>query len=98
MLPSMVLSTEEQLDYAETQRKRLTNECHTWLTGKPKTLSVAEEREIEPGGLCFITLSLFQNHEENLCPEYPVSCPNKCLQIISRTEVIYIKFLSVDFM
>ncbi|XP_039737072.1 TNF receptor-associated factor 5 isoform X2 [Pteropus medius] len=28
-----------------------------------------------------------QDHEENLCPEYPVSCPNKCLQIISRTEV-----------
>ncbi|XP_008266670.1 TNF receptor-associated factor 5 isoform X2 [Oryctolagus cuniculus] len=28
-----------------------------------------------------------QNHEENLCPEYPVSCPNKCLQIIPRTEV-----------
>ncbi|XP_012493784.1 PREDICTED: TNF receptor-associated factor 5 [Propithecus coquereli] len=27
-----------------------------------------------------------QNHEENLCPEYPVSCPNKCLQIIPRTE------------
>uniref|UniRef100_A0A8C9NZG3 TNF receptor-associated factor n=1 Tax=Spermophilus dauricus TaxID=99837 RepID=A0A8C9NZG3_SPEDA len=28
-----------------------------------------------------------QNHEENLCPEYPVSCPNKCLQIIPRTKV-----------
>ncbi|XP_053461212.1 TNF receptor-associated factor 5 isoform X1 [Nycticebus coucang] len=28
-----------------------------------------------------------QKHEENLCPEYPVSCPNKCLQIIPRTEV-----------
>ncbi|XP_010611504.1 TNF receptor-associated factor 5 isoform X2 [Fukomys damarensis] len=28
-----------------------------------------------------------QNHEENLCPEYPVSCPNKCSQIIPRTEV-----------
>uniref|UniRef100_A0A8C4L6S9 TNF receptor-associated factor n=1 Tax=Equus asinus asinus TaxID=83772 RepID=A0A8C4L6S9_EQUAS len=28
-----------------------------------------------------------QNHEENMCPEYPVSCPNKCLQIIPRTEV-----------
>ncbi|XP_044123056.1 TNF receptor-associated factor 5 isoform X3 [Neovison vison] len=28
-----------------------------------------------------------QYHEENLCPEYPVSCPNKCLQIIPRTEV-----------
>ncbi|XP_074207961.1 TNF receptor-associated factor 5 isoform X3 [Camelus bactrianus] len=28
-----------------------------------------------------------QNHEENLCPKYPVSCPNKCLQIIPRTEV-----------
>ncbi|KAM6218428.1 TNF receptor-associated factor 5 isoform 2-T2 [Rhynchocyon petersi] len=28
-----------------------------------------------------------QNHEENLCPEYPISCPNKCLQIIPRTEV-----------
>uniref|UniRef100_A0A3Q2HEE4 TNF receptor-associated factor n=1 Tax=Equus caballus TaxID=9796 RepID=A0A3Q2HEE4_HORSE len=27
-----------------------------------------------------------QNHEENMCPEYPVSCPNKCLQIIPRTE------------
>ncbi|XP_037680392.1 TNF receptor-associated factor 5 isoform X3 [Choloepus didactylus] len=27
-----------------------------------------------------------QNHEENLCPEYPISCPNKCLQIIPRTE------------
>lgn len=28
-----------------------------------------------------------QNHEENLCPEFPVSCPNKCSQIIPRTEV-----------
>ncbi|XP_048212995.1 TNF receptor-associated factor 5 isoform X1 [Perognathus longimembris pacificus] len=28
-----------------------------------------------------------QNHLENLCPEYPVSCPNKCLQIIPRTKV-----------
>uniref|UniRef100_A0A8C0NHB8 TNF receptor-associated factor n=1 Tax=Canis lupus familiaris TaxID=9615 RepID=A0A8C0NHB8_CANLF len=28
-----------------------------------------------------------QNHEENLCPEYPVPCPNKCSQIIPRTEV-----------
>ncbi|KAG8504412.1 TNF receptor-associated factor 5 [Galemys pyrenaicus] len=28
-----------------------------------------------------------QGHEENLCPEYPVSCPNKCLQTIPRTEV-----------
>ncbi|XP_029791189.1 TNF receptor-associated factor 5 isoform X3 [Suricata suricatta] len=28
-----------------------------------------------------------QNHEENLCPEYPVSCPNKCLQMIPRAEV-----------
>ncbi|XP_044940625.1 TNF receptor-associated factor 5 isoform X3 [Mustela putorius furo] len=28
-----------------------------------------------------------QYHEENLCPEYPVSCPNKCLQIFPRTEV-----------
>ncbi|XP_053514550.1 TNF receptor-associated factor 5 isoform X3 [Artibeus jamaicensis] len=27
-----------------------------------------------------------QNHEENLCPKYPVSCPNKCLQTIPRTE------------
>ncbi|XP_004699923.1 TNF receptor-associated factor 5 [Echinops telfairi] len=29
-----------------------------------------------------------QNHEENVCPEYPVSCPNKCLQILSRTQVV----------
>ncbi|KAK1329336.1 hypothetical protein QTO34_011519 [Cnephaeus nilssonii] len=28
-----------------------------------------------------------QNHEENLCPEYPVPCPNKCLHVIPRTEV-----------
>ncbi|XP_023556966.1 TNF receptor-associated factor 5 isoform X2 [Octodon degus] len=28
-----------------------------------------------------------QNHEENLCPEYPVSCPNKCSQVFPRTEV-----------
>ncbi|XP_073904483.1 TNF receptor-associated factor 5 isoform X1 [Castor canadensis] len=28
-----------------------------------------------------------QNHKENLCPEYPVSCPNKCLQSIPRTKV-----------
>uniref|UniRef100_A0A8D0U7D6 TNF receptor-associated factor n=1 Tax=Sus scrofa TaxID=9823 RepID=A0A8D0U7D6_PIG len=28
-----------------------------------------------------------QTHEENLCPEYPVSCPNKCLRMIPRTEV-----------
>ncbi|XP_008823038.1 TNF receptor-associated factor 5 isoform X1 [Nannospalax galili] len=28
-----------------------------------------------------------QNHEETSCPECPVSCPNKCLQIIPRNEV-----------
>ncbi|KAM5238924.1 TNF receptor-associated factor 5 isoform 2-T2 [Ctenodactylus gundi] len=28
-----------------------------------------------------------QNHEEKLCPEYPVSCPNNCSQIIPRTKV-----------
>ncbi|XP_035871845.1 TNF receptor-associated factor 5 isoform X3 [Phyllostomus discolor] len=27
-----------------------------------------------------------QNHEENLCPKYPVSCPNKCLHTIPRAE------------
>jgi hypothetical protein len=26
-----------------------------------------------------------QNHEENLCSEYQVPCPNKCSQIITRT-------------
>ena len=39
------------------------------------------------GGSVSPDFSLFQNHEENLCPKYPVSCPNKCLQIIPRTEV-----------
>ncbi|XP_006942862.2 TNF receptor-associated factor 5 isoform X2 [Panthera pardus] len=34
-----------------------------------------------------IILGRYQNHEENLCPEYPVSCPNKCLQMIPRSEV-----------
>ena len=33
-----------------------------------------------------VVISL-QNHEENLCSGYPVSCPNKCLQTIPRTEV-----------
>lgn len=33
-----------------------------------------------------VVISL-QNHEENVCSGYPVSCPNKCLQIIPRTEV-----------
>ncbi|KAB0341361.1 hypothetical protein FD754_018287 [Muntiacus muntjak] len=33
-----------------------------------------------------VVISL-QNHEESLCSGYPVSCPNKCLQIIPRTEV-----------
>nr|KAF6291923.1 TNF receptor associated factor 5 [Myotis myotis] len=28
-----------------------------------------------------------QNHEENVCPEYPVPCPNKCVQMIPRNEV-----------
>ncbi|XP_063564860.1 TNF receptor-associated factor 5 isoform X3 [Gorilla gorilla gorilla] len=28
-----------------------------------------------------------QNHEENLCPEYPVFCPNNCAKIILKTEV-----------
>ncbi|XP_038617396.1 TNF receptor-associated factor 5 [Tachyglossus aculeatus] len=28
-----------------------------------------------------------QNHEENFCPDYPVSCPFSCCQIIPRTEV-----------
>nr|XP_021532980.1 TNF receptor-associated factor 5 [Aotus nancymaae] len=28
-----------------------------------------------------------QNHEENLCPEYPVFCPNNCSKIILKTEV-----------
>ncbi|XP_045439066.1 TNF receptor-associated factor 5 isoform X2 [Pipistrellus kuhlii] len=28
-----------------------------------------------------------QNHEENLCPEYPVPCPNKCSHVILRSEV-----------
>ncbi|XP_037353235.1 TNF receptor-associated factor 5 [Talpa occidentalis] len=34
-----------------------------------------------------VTVINLQSHEENLCPEYPVSCPNKCLQVIPRTEV-----------
>ncbi|XP_034866377.1 TNF receptor-associated factor 5 isoform X1 [Mirounga leonina] len=34
-----------------------------------------------------VVVIYLQNHEENLCPEYPVSCPNRCLQIIPRTEV-----------
>uniref|UniRef100_A0A9L0S678 TNF receptor-associated factor n=1 Tax=Equus caballus TaxID=9796 RepID=A0A9L0S678_HORSE len=40
-----------------------------------------------PGCNAKIILGRYQNHEENMCPEYPVSCPNKCLQIIPRTEV-----------
>ncbi|XP_059531198.1 TNF receptor-associated factor 5 isoform X3 [Myotis daubentonii] len=28
-----------------------------------------------------------QNHEENVCPEYPVPCPNKCVQMVPRNEV-----------
>uniref|UniRef100_A0A8C5LDL3 TNF receptor-associated factor n=1 Tax=Jaculus jaculus TaxID=51337 RepID=A0A8C5LDL3_JACJA len=35
----------------------------------------------------YIVVINLQNHEENLCPEYPVSCPNKCLQMIPRTKV-----------
>uniref|UniRef100_A0A5F8GCF3 TNF receptor-associated factor n=1 Tax=Monodelphis domestica TaxID=13616 RepID=A0A5F8GCF3_MONDO len=27
-----------------------------------------------------------QNHKEQFCPNYPVSCPNNCLQIITRTK------------
>lgn len=33
-----------------------------------------------------VTVIDLQSHE-NLCPEYPVSCPNKCLLLIPRTEV-----------
>ncbi|XP_072504013.1 TNF receptor-associated factor 5 isoform X2 [Notamacropus eugenii] len=28
-----------------------------------------------------------QNHKEKFCPDYPVSCPSNCLQIIPRTKV-----------
>ncbi|OBS69096.1 hypothetical protein A6R68_02378 [Neotoma lepida] len=40
-----------------------------------------------PGCNARIILGRFQDHEENVCPAYPVSCPNKCLRTIPRTEV-----------
>lgn len=42
---------------------------------------------LEVRDLGFVSHTLFQDHEENLCPAYPVSCPNKCLRTIPRTEV-----------
>ncbi|XP_041491333.1 TNF receptor-associated factor 5 isoform X2 [Microtus oregoni] len=34
-----------------------------------------------------VVVTSLQDHEENVCPAYPVSCPNKCLRTIPRTEV-----------
>uniref|UniRef100_A0A8C8TZ37 TNF receptor-associated factor n=1 Tax=Peromyscus maniculatus bairdii TaxID=230844 RepID=A0A8C8TZ37_PERMB len=34
-----------------------------------------------------VVVTNLQDHEENVCPAYPVSCPNKCLRTIPRTEV-----------
>ncbi|CAH6789680.1 Traf5 [Phodopus roborovskii] len=34
-----------------------------------------------------VVVTDLQDHEENLCPAYPVSCPNKCLRTVPRTEV-----------
>lgn len=34
-----------------------------------------------------IVVTNLQDHEENSCPAYPVSCPNKCVQTIPRAGV-----------
>lgn len=34
-----------------------------------------------------IVVTNLQDHEENSCPAYPVSCPNRCVQTIPRARV-----------
>ncbi|XP_052057164.1 TNF receptor-associated factor 5 [Apodemus sylvaticus] len=34
-----------------------------------------------------VVVTNLQDHEENSCPAYPVSCPNKCVQTIPRAGV-----------
>lgn len=61
------------------------------MESKPRDMSLQRNlyEYLEASDLSFVShmLCLFQDHEENSCPAYPVSCPNKCVQTIPRAGV-----------
>ncbi|KAM5202766.1 TNF receptor-associated factor 5 isoform 2-T3 [Hipposideros larvatus] len=88
----VIRSQEDHLQQCSFQAVQCTNEnCRELVLRKDLKEHLSADCQFREEKCLYckkdVVVINLQNHEKNLCPKYPVSCPNKCMQIIPRTEV-----------